>query len=110
MKKKWNNSTSNASKVRSPGGGGIEGAVNLSTLPNSDPINIDLLRDKHPETAHPDRYPVRFSSRLWSRPEDLVDHWSSDPGIEFLDKWFSVAKICQYFRTRSPVTMPDIDG
>jgi hypothetical protein len=40
----------------------------------------------------------------------LEDHWSSDVGIEFLDKWFSVAKICQYFRTRSPVTMPDIDG
>jgi len=34
----------------------------------------------------------------------------SDVGIEFLDKWFSVAKICQYFRTRSPVTMPDVDG
>jgi hypothetical protein len=30
--------------------------------------------------------------------------------MEFLDKWFSVAKICQYFRTRSPVTTPDIDG
>jgi hypothetical protein len=40
----------------------------------------------------------------------LEEHWSSDAGIEFLDKWFSVAKICQYFRTRSPVTTPDIDG
>ena len=25
-------------------------------------------------------------------------------------KWFSIPKICQYFRTRSPVTMADIDG
>ncbi len=39
----------------------------------------------------------------------MEDHWSSDAGGEFLDKWFSVAKIYQYFRTRSPVTMPDID-
>ena len=49
---------------------------------------------------------MRLSSRLWPRPQA----WSSDAGLEFLDKWFSVAKICQYFRTRSPVTMPDIDG
>ncbi len=38
------------------------------------------------------------------------DFWSSDAGAEFLDKWFSIPKICQYFRTRSPVTMADIDG
>ena len=31
-------------------------------------------------------------------------------GTEFLDKWFSIPKISQYFRTRSPVTMVDIDG
>ena len=79
-------------------------------MPNADPTNIHLLRAKHPETAHPDRDPVRLSSRLWPRPQVLEEHWSSDAGIEFLDKWFSVAKICQYFRTRSPVTMPDIDG
>jgi hypothetical protein len=36
--------------------------------------------------------------------------WSSDAGVEFLDTWFSIAKICQYFRTRSKVTMLDIDG
>jgi hypothetical protein len=79
-------------------------------MPNADPTNIDLLRAKHPETAHPDRDPVRLSSKLWPSPQDLEEHWSSDAGIEFLDKWFSVAKICQYFRTRSPVTTPDIDG
>ncbi len=62
------------------------------------------------ETAHPDRDPVRLSSRLWPRPQVLEEHWSSDAGIEFLDKWFNVAKICQYFRTRSPVTIPDVDG
>jgi hypothetical protein len=38
------------------------------------------------------------------------DSWSSDAGAEFVDKWFSIPKICQYFRTRSPVTMADIDG
>jgi hypothetical protein len=85
-------------------------AITSTTMPNADPTNIDLLRAKHPETAHPDRDPVRLSSKLWPRPQDLEEHWSSDAGIEFLDKWFSVAKICQYFRTRSPVTMPDIDG
>ncbi len=53
---------------------------------------------------------MRLSSRLWPRPQDLEEHWSSDAGIQFLDKWFSVAKICQYFRTRSPVTMPDVYG
>jgi hypothetical protein len=85
-------------------------AITSTSMPNADPTNIDLLRAKHPETAHPDRDPVRLSSRLWPRPYDLEEHWSSDAGIEFLDKWFSVAKICQYFRPRSPVTMPDIDG
>ncbi len=49
--------------------------ITSNSMPNTDPINIDLLRDKHPETANPDRDPVS-----------------------------------QYFRTRSPVTMPDIDG
>ena len=85
-------------------------AITSTSMPNADPTNIDLLRAKHPETAHPDRDPVRLSSRLCPRPQVLEEHWSSDAGIEFLDKWFSVAKICQYFRTRSPVTMPDIDG
>ena len=85
-------------------------AITSTYMPNADPTNIDLLRAKHPETAHPARDPVRLSSRLWPRPQVLEEHWSSDAGVEFLDKWFSVAKICQYFRTRSPVTMPDIDG
>jgi len=35
---------------------------------------------------------------------------ASDAGTEFLDKWFSIPKISQFFRTRSPVTMVDIDG
>ena len=52
----------------------------------------------------------RLSSILWPRPQALEEHWSSDAGVEFLDNWFSIPKICQYFRTRSPVTMPDIDG
>jgi hypothetical protein len=38
------------------------------------------------------------------------DYWSSDAGAEFLDNWFSIPKICQYFTTRSPATMADIDG
>ena len=84
--------------------------TSTAAMPNTDPTNIHLLRTKHPETAHPDRDPVRLSSKLWPRPQVLEEHWSSDTGIEFLDKWFSVAKIYQYFRTRSPVTMADIDG
>ena len=47
---------------------------------------------------------------LWARPDSLKEYWSSDAGTEFLDKWFSIPKISQYFRTRSPVTMVDIDG
>jgi hypothetical protein len=79
-------------------------------MPSADPINIDLLRAKYPEPAHPDRDPVRLSSILWPQPQTLEEHWSSDAGADFLVKWFSIPKICQYFRTRSPVTMADIDG
>ena len=32
--------------------------VTSTSMPNADPINIDLLREKHPEPAHPDRDPV----------------------------------------------------
>ena len=50
------------------------------------------------------------ASKLWPRPQKLQDYWSSDAGTEFLDKCFSIPKISQYFRTRSHVTMVDIDG
>jgi hypothetical protein len=73
-------------------------AITSTTTPNADPTNIHLLRVKHPETTHPDRDPVRLSSSLWPGPQVLEEHWSSDTGIEILDKWFSVVKICQYFR------------
>jgi hypothetical protein len=79
-------------------------------MPNADPCNIDLLRAKHPEPAQPDRDPVSLSSRLWPRPQNLEEYWASDAGADFLDKWFSIPKICQYFRTRSSVTTADIDG
>ena len=85
-------------------------AITSDLLPNSDPLNIDHLRLKHPEPAHPDLDLVRVSSILWPRPDSLQEYWSSDAGTEFLDKWFSIPKISQYFRTRSPVTMVDIDG
>ncbi len=42
----------------------VNQAITSTSMPNADPINIDLLRAKHPDTAHPDRDPVRFSSRL----------------------------------------------
>jgi hypothetical protein len=51
-----------------------------------------------------------MSSILWPRHQPLEDYSSSDAGAELLDKWFSIPKISQYFRTRSPVTMVDIDG
>ncbi len=66
----------------------VNQAITSTAMPNTDPTNIHLLRAKHPETAHPDRDPVRLSSRLWPRPQVLEEHWSSDDGIEFLDKWF----------------------
>ncbi len=85
-------------------------AVTSTSVPNANPTNIDLLRAKHPEPAHPSRDLMRLSSMLCPRPQALEEYWSSDAGVEFLEKWFSVAKICQYFRSRSPVTTPDIDG
>ncbi len=78
-------------------------AITSDLLPNSDPLKIDHLRLKHPEPAHPDPDPVRVSSILWPRSDSLQEYWSSDTGTEFVDKWFSIPKICQYFRTRSPV-------
>jgi hypothetical protein len=71
---------------------------------------MDTLRAKHPEPAHPDRDPVSLNSMLLSHPQTLEDFWSSDAGEEFLDKWFSIPKICQYFRPLSPITMTDING
>ena len=44
------------------------------------------------------------------RPVTLQEYWSSDADNEFLDKWFSISKISQYFRTRWSVMMVDIDG
>ena len=70
-------------------------AVTSNASPNADPNNINLLRAKHLDPAHP----VRISSILWPRPQALEEHWSSDAGVDFLDKWFSITKICQYFRT-----------
>jgi hypothetical protein len=60
--------------------------ITSTSMPNADPTNIDLLRAKHPEPAHPVRDPVRVSSRLWPNPQVLEEHWSSDAGVEFLDK------------------------
>ena len=69
-------------------------AITSTAMPNADPTNIDLLRTKLPETAHPDRDPVRLSSRLWPRPQVLEEHWSSDAGIEFLDKYAVKVFLC----------------
>jgi hypothetical protein len=85
-------------------------AVTSNSVPIAKPCNMDTLRAKHPEPAHPDRDPMRLSSILWSQPQNLEDFCPSDAGAEFLDKWFSIPKTCQYFRTRSPVTMADIDS
>ncbi len=85
-------------------------SITSDLLPNSDPLNIGHLRSKNPEPAHPDRDPVRVTSILCPRPDTLQEYWSSDVVTEFLDKWFSIPKISQYFRTSSPVTMVEIDG
>jgi hypothetical protein len=78
----------------------VNQAITSTSVPNADPTNIDLLRAKHPEPAHPCRDLLRLRSILWPRPQALEEYWSSDAGVEFLEKWFSVAKICQYFRSR----------
>jgi hypothetical protein len=74
-------------------------AVTSNSIPNANPCNIDLLRAKHPDPAHPDRDLVSLSSKLWPRAQNLEEYWSPDAGAEFLDKWFSIPKTCQYFRT-----------
>ncbi len=38
--------------------------ITSDLLPNSDPLNIDHFRSKHPEPAHPNRDPVCVSSIL----------------------------------------------
>ena len=56
---------------------------------------------------------VFVRSTLWPYPHKLQEYWcnwSSDKGTEFIDEWFSIAKIYQYFLTRSPVTLADIEG
>jgi hypothetical protein len=63
-------------------------------------FSFSLYRLQH-GPPHPDRDPVRLSSILWPRPQNLKDYSSSDVVAEFLDKWFSIPKICQSF---------DIDG
>ena len=78
-------------------------------MPNADPTHIDLLRAKHPEPAHPSRDLMRLRSMMWPRPQALEEYWSSDGGVEFLEKWFSVVKICILEHGRT-VTMSDIDG
>jgi hypothetical protein len=45
--------------------------ITSTAMPNADPGSIHLLRAKYPETAHPDRDPVRLSSRLCPRPQVL---------------------------------------
>ena len=68
----------------------VNQTVTSNYLPNADPINIDLLRGKYPEPAHPDRDPVCLTSIFRSRSQNLEEYWSSDVGTEFLDKWFSI--------------------
>jgi hypothetical protein len=84
-------------------------SITSDLIPNSDPLNIDHLRSKNPAPAHPECDPVCGSSILWPHPQKLQDYWSSDADTEFLE-WFGIPKIHHYFRTRSPVTIVDIDG
>jgi hypothetical protein len=41
-------------------------AITSNSMPNADPTNIDLLRPKHPEPAHPNSDPVRLSNAFYS--------------------------------------------
>jgi len=67
-------------------------AVTSNSMPNADPINIDL-RAKHPEPAHLDRDPVRMSSILWARPQTLQDYPQAPP----LDMTYMTCR-CHFFR------------
>jgi hypothetical protein len=57
--------------------------VTSNSVPHANPCNMDTLRAKHPEPAHPDRDPVLLSSILWSQSQNLEDFWSSDAGSEW---------------------------
>ena len=74
-------------------------SVSNLTLPNADPNNMNLLRVKHPEAAHPTSDPVRVSSILWPRPQALEEYWTSDPGVEFLESGLALLK---YVNTSGP--------
>jgi hypothetical protein len=42
----------------------VNQAITSNSMPNADPINIVLLRTKHPEPAHPARGPVHMGSTV----------------------------------------------
>jgi hypothetical protein len=50
--------------------------VTSNSIPSADPINIDLLRAKHPEPR--DRDPVCLSSILWAHTQTLEEYWTTE--------------------------------
>jgi hypothetical protein len=105
------------------------GVTDPSSLPSSSFLPQSLLPPHNPRVTAPSSTTGIFTD-IPSIPGDLVDNFTRsgslsflselfdtdrlfelhDFRIEFLEKWFSIAKICQYFRSRSPVTTSDIDG
>ena len=49
--------------------------ITSNSIPNTDPINIELLHVNRPELGHPARDPLRMSSILWSQSQTLEDYW-----------------------------------
>ena len=54
--------------------------ITSELTPNSDPANIDILREKHPDPTHKDRDPTLLSSNFWPRPPENKEYWRSEDG------------------------------
>ena len=65
---------------------------------------IQQLRDLHPERS------LDLDLQHLPTPAELEDFWESEDGRAITNKWFSLAKIRKYFRTRPALGAADIDG
>ena len=65
---------------------------------------IQQLRDLHPQR------PLNLNLEQLPSPDELAEFWEGEDGRTILNKWFSLSKIRNYFRTRPALGAADIDG
>ena len=79
--------------------------------PSAAPTNIYELRVKNPEPTHPDRDPITHpASLVWLQKADIGAWLEEEDGQEYFQQPFSIKHLAKYFRTRSFVSVADIDG